>query len=277
VVLHHSRAAVDAGSRGYELLLEHGRVAFGLHYLWPGASLKIATKAALPAGAWSQVSVTYDGSSRATGARIYVDGRLAETEVIQDGLDRDITYDKTEPDLAIGFRFRDSGFKGGRVRELFVFDRTLTELEAAQLAGRGDLAEAWACAPDQLTAVQRAALFEYFLAEVHPPVRAAMTTLQALREQQNALLKSVPDAMVMQELPVPKPAFVLAIAARTMRRERRESGYARGLAAFPGQSAAQSTRPRPLAHRRRQPTARPCDRKPALANDVWSRARRNLR
>ena len=41
VVVHHSQAPIDAGSRGYELLLENGRVAFGLHHMWPGNSLKV--------------------------------------------------------------------------------------------------------------------------------------------------------------------------------------------------------------------------------------------
>ncbi|MEO6184507.1 MAG: DUF1549 domain-containing protein, partial [Verrucomicrobiota bacterium] len=35
VVLHHSKASADAASRGYELLLENGKVAFGLHHMWP--------------------------------------------------------------------------------------------------------------------------------------------------------------------------------------------------------------------------------------------------
>src|SRR5207244_1083135 len=44
VVLHHSKAPIDAGSRGYELLLENGKVAFGLHHMWPGNSLKAVSK-----------------------------------------------------------------------------------------------------------------------------------------------------------------------------------------------------------------------------------------
>ncbi len=213
VVLHHSRAPADAGSRGYELLLENGRIAFGLHYLWPGASLKVVTKSAIPADAWSHLTVTYDGSSRAAGARIFIDGVLAETETIRDGLYKDITYDKTEPDLALGFRFRDTGFKGGRVRDLAVFDRALTPLEVADLAGRPGLAAAWALPAKKLSRAQRDALFEYFLAQVHAPTREAASALHELRERQNALVQSVPEAMVMAELPAPKPAFILTRGA----------------------------------------------------------------
>src|SRR5262249_29618552 len=53
VVAHHSKAPIDAGSRGYELLLEDGRVVFGLHHMWPGNSLKVRTTAAIKPAAWA--------------------------------------------------------------------------------------------------------------------------------------------------------------------------------------------------------------------------------
>lgn len=209
VVLHHTKAPADAGSRGYEILLEDGRVSFGLHYLWPGASLKITTRDALKPGEWVHVTATYDGSSRAAGAHIFINGQPAAVTVIRDGLFKDITYTGTPPDLTIGYRFRDNGFKNGRVRDLAVFDRALTPLESAQLAGRTDLATAWATPPAQLTAVQRDGLFDYFTALVHAPTRDAAVALKAAREAQNALLHPLPEAMVMAELPTPKPAFIL--------------------------------------------------------------------
>src|SRR5262249_16587109 len=113
VVVHHSQAPVDAGSRGYELLLEGGKVAFGLHHMWPGNSLKVQTKKSIPVNTWVHVTVTYDGSSTAAGLKIYVDGEPAEMTVVRDHLRKDITYGGNEPNLAIGHRFRDNGFKGG--------------------------------------------------------------------------------------------------------------------------------------------------------------------
>ncbi|MCX6955072.1 MAG: DUF1553 domain-containing protein [Verrucomicrobia bacterium] len=213
VVLHHSKAPADAGSRGYEILLENGRVAFGVHYLWPGASIKVVTKTALAAGEWVHVTATYDGSSRAAGARVFLNGEPAATETIRDGLFKDITYGKAEPDLAIGFRFRDVGFKDGRVRELALFDRALTPLEVAQLAGRADFATAWSLPATKLSAAQRDALFEYFVSTIHSPSRDAAVALQKVREEQNSLVTPLPEAMVMEELPQPKPAFILSRGA----------------------------------------------------------------
>ncbi|WP_422928891.1 DUF1553 domain-containing protein [Singulisphaera sp. PoT] len=209
VILHHSRAPIDAGSRGYEVLLEEGRVAFGLHYMWPGNSLKVVTKGEIPVGAWAHVALTYDGSSRADGIKIYLDGKPAELEIIRNGLYKDITYDGGEPDLALGFRFRDSGFKGGKFDEFRLFSRALTPLEAASLAGKPDLAEAWQTAADRLSPAQRAGLLAYYESNVDPLTRKATDELHALRKEQSQLVNPIAEAMVMKELPRPKPAFIL--------------------------------------------------------------------
>jgi hypothetical protein len=200
-VVHHSRAPADAGSRGYELLLEEGHVVFGMHHMWPGNSLKVRTKNAIPVNEWSHVIVTYDGSSRASGVRLYVNGQPAPLDVIRDGLWKDITYDGGEPDLAIGFRFRDAGFKGGHVDDFAIFGRELTALEATHVAGRDDLQTAWAAKSDSL--------FETFLAIAHAPWQQAIQDLHAARDEQRKLINPISEIMAMSEMAVPKPAFIL--------------------------------------------------------------------
>ena len=232
-VLHHSKAPADAGSRGYELLLEDGHVAFGLHYAWPGASLKVRTKQAIPVNEWTHVTATYDGSSCAKGIHIYLNGEASDLEVIRDGLYRDITYSGGEPDLTIGHRFRDNGFKGGKVDDFQIFDRALTSLEAAQIAGRDDFDKAFNSPPDQLTASQRDALFAYFTATVDAGCKEAAKQLQVVREEQNHLTHSVPDIMVMQELPLPKPAFILKRGAYDMHGDEVHADTPKVLPPFP--------------------------------------------
>jgi hypothetical protein len=221
VVLHHSKAPIDAGSRGYELLLERGRVAFGLHHMWPGNSLKLATKTALPINEWSHVTVTYDGSSRAAGVRVYVDGARAELEVVRDGLCKDITYEGGEPNLSLGFRFRDNGFKGGQVDDLRVFNRALTALEAAHLAGK------------PLAEPSHAQLFDYFLAQIHKPAHKLLKQLHALRQQENETIKPIPEIMIMREMAQPKPAYLLKRGAYDAPGERVSANTPAALPPFP--------------------------------------------
>jgi hypothetical protein len=201
VVLQQSPAPIDAGSRGYELILEDGHVAFGLHHMWPGNSLKIRSIPQIKPGVWTHLAVTYNGGSRAAGAHIYIDGKEVESEVVRDGLFKDITYAGGEPDLVIGNRFRDNGFKGGRIDDFRIFARALTALEVADIAGNDALRVAWKTNSN--------ALRDYFFANVCAPVQALVSELKALRAAENKLVSSIPELMAMREMSAPKPAFIL--------------------------------------------------------------------
>ena len=191
VIAHHSKAPIDAGSRGYDWLLEDGRVSFGLYHMWPGNALKARTKAAIPPGEWVHLAVSYDGSSRAGGVSLFVNGEAQSLDVVRDNLTRDITYGG-EPDLALGHRFRDAGLKGGSVDDFAVYARELAPSEVRTLAGKPTPldAEAWVHGVDAGVAKSRGEL------------RAARAAL-------SNLLGGVPDLMVMSETALPKPAFVL--------------------------------------------------------------------
>jgi len=76
VVWHRSRAWTDAGSRGYQLLLDDGRLSASVIHFWPGNAIRVQSDRKMPTDRWLQVFVTYDGSSRAEGLKIYVDGKL---------------------------------------------------------------------------------------------------------------------------------------------------------------------------------------------------------
>jgi hypothetical protein len=199
LVLHHSKAPADAGSRGYELLLEDGHPAVGLHHQWPGNSIKVRSKFALVTNEWVHVAFTYDGSSHASGLRIFINGGPSEVEVIRDHLWKDITYESGEPELAIGYRFRDAGFKNGKVDDFRVFNRALTAIEVADVAGFDDLR----------TAREGDALLDYYIANIYAPARQLASELNMLRREQSRIINPIPEIEVMEELPQPKPAYIL--------------------------------------------------------------------
>jgi len=125
VVFHRSRAWTDAASRGYELLIEDGKLKWSLIHFWPGNAISIRTQSVLPINEWVQVVVTSDGASRAAGLRIYVNGKLAEVEVMRDALTKEITGGGGDT-IVLGERFRDRGFKGGLIDDFRVFDRDVS-------------------------------------------------------------------------------------------------------------------------------------------------------
>jgi hypothetical protein len=223
VVLHRQKAGSDAGSRGYEMVLEEGRVSFALVHFWPGNALKVRTLEELPRGEWVHVAVTYDGSSRAEGVKVFVGGRAVELEVVRDGLFKDITYGEDVP-LTLGARFRGAGFSGGAIDELRVYSRALAPLEVDELSGgrsRGDLLRA---ARGAAGGVQREDLFSWYLAAVDAPWAAALRDLQGLRAEESRLVESVPEVMVMGDLPEPRPTFVLKRGVYSSPGERVEAG-----------------------------------------------------
>ncbi len=129
VVLHRSRAWTDAASRGYELLIEDGRLKWSLIHFWPGNAISIRAKELLKVNEWTQVVVTYDGSSRADGLHLYMNGQLAAVDIIRDSLTKTIQGGGGD-NIALGERFRDRGFKGGMIDDLRVFGRDVSYARA---------------------------------------------------------------------------------------------------------------------------------------------------
>jgi hypothetical protein len=225
VVLHRSRAWTDAGSRGYELLIEDGRLKFSLIHFWPGNAVSVRAAVPLEIQQWVPVTVTYDGSSRAGGLRIFLNGQAVEVDVVRDGLTKQITGGGGDH-IAIGERFRDQGFTGGRVAEVRVFDRQLSSLEAGQLArpdfnvaalgevrrrgwaeqsaGDGDATEStWPA--DHLTDEP---LAEDWVLNFSADYANLRGELRSLREQLGNVLDRRREIMVMQELPTPRPTYL---------------------------------------------------------------------
>ena len=140
VVLHQSRAAEDAGFRGLELTIDDGHPQFSMVHFWPGNAVRIRAVDPIPVQKWSQLAVTHDGSGRADGIQLFVNGRSVPTEVIRDKLTRDIRHRKDWGDmqsdsvgLALGARFRDIGFRDGLLDDLNVYDVQLSSAEIASI------------------------------------------------------------------------------------------------------------------------------------------------
>src|SRR5262249_24941964 len=91
VIIHRSMAWTDAGSRGYQILIEDGELCVGLIRFGPRNAIGIRAPEPVPIGRWTHVAIAYDGSSRAARLALYVDGRKVACEVIRDKLTKNIT------------------------------------------------------------------------------------------------------------------------------------------------------------------------------------------
>ncbi len=91
------------------------------------------------------------------------------------------------------------------IDDLQVFDVALTAAEVLGRAGSPLPADGTHGVPRPTSAQQ----FDYFLVRQSEPYQAAQAELQKLRAQENALLNDIPEIMTMQELPQPRPTFLL--------------------------------------------------------------------
>ncbi|WP_165250077.1 DUF1553 domain-containing protein [Paludisphaera soli] len=232
VVLRRSAAWTDAGSRGYQLLIEDGRLTAALVHFWPGNAVGVAAREPLALDRWVHVALTYDGSSRASGLRLYLDGRPAELEVVRDKLTKTITGGGAD-DLVIGQRFRDRGFQGGEVDELQVFDRELTSVEVAQIHDGRSLNELLEADPAGLSPDDRSRLFAYYLAVANVDHKSRLAAVRDARKELARLADPIDEIMVMREMAEPRPTFVLNRGAYDAPGERVTSATPASLLPFP--------------------------------------------
>ncbi|MGE3309903.1 MAG: DUF1553 domain-containing protein [Limisphaerales bacterium] len=238
VIFHASVAWTDSGSRGYEFVLDEGRPFFGLIHFWPGNAVAVRARQALPVGQWSQVTVTYDGSSRADGIHLYLGGEPLEVEMVRDHLYKEILHRSEWGDsngggvpLQLAGRFRDNGFKGGLIDEFQVFDTELTALEVLAVSRS---TEAGARLPEPPSLARRGS--DWFkahkLTRENSAYRKALSDLHAARVAENQLVNPVPEIMVMRELPERRPTYVLRRGAYDAPTDPVEAGVPEKIAPF---------------------------------------------
>lgn len=201
-----TRAAADAASRGYELLIDQGRLNVALVHFAPGNEIRIRSRLPVPLQSWQQIAVTYDGSAKADGLRLYLNGEALETEVLKDHLTKEIYFakpgkdgknNKRNPELHLGARMRDTGLAGASFDELRIFATALSALQVRALH------------TDTAQPKNDEEVFAYYLNRHATDYLAAQKTLAVRRQACNEYRNSRFHMMVMQELPEPRPTYVL--------------------------------------------------------------------
>ena len=213
-------------------------VRFAAH--WPDSSIEVRTKDRVKMDDAHHVLVNYDGSGKARGLTIYVDGQPWETVTAKDTLSG--TF-RTSAPLEIGNK-NAGGLFQGQLDDLRIYARTLTGTEAENLAVHlparalltglagiaateiatlqpdkppqeadiGALAKAESKEQKQARLEKRhqARLTEYFLKHDAPETyRLLYSRLEELRKERDRLEKSIPTTMVMAEMSKPRDTFIL--------------------------------------------------------------------
>lgn len=195
----------DQAFRGYDLYLGGGKVFVHLIHQWEGNAIRVNTKLPLRKEKWQHVFVTYDGSSKARGVRVYVDGREQELQVTHDSLTGSIRCDRP---LRIGRRDAGAAYRG-MLDDIYLFDRVLLPAEIAQLADSDPIGAILAKSVEQRSPSEDLQLVDVFLRSEDARARAWFAAQQEVATKIARLESDFPSTLVMQERAERRQARVL--------------------------------------------------------------------
>jgi hypothetical protein len=191
--------------RGYELAIENGRLVFRLTHAAEADEIVVAGREPIAQRKWQHVAATYDGSGKAAGASLYLDGVRLKAEAERDSL---AGHTQGDQPLTIG-RGDTQTFFRGLLDDVQIFARRLSADEVGVLAG-GDPIRAILVKPErERTDQERQALRRHYLENYDQEYRDPFAAANGLKTRRKERLAEAPSTMVMQELPEPRPTFVL--------------------------------------------------------------------
>ncbi len=192
--------------RGWDIWIEGGKPATHIVHKWPDNALKVVANDSLQQGSWNHVFVTYDGSSKATGVQIYVNGARQTTATATDAL-RDTI--RTEVPFTVAQRATTAHIDNLQIQDIRIYDRVLTGQEVADLAGALRASFLANKAGNKRTKPENTELFDYWLTSEDAVFRD-LTGRQRGQEKEKAEIKSRGTiAHVMNEKPAAPMAFTL--------------------------------------------------------------------
>jgi hypothetical protein len=202
-----ARMDEDTVYRGWDLWVENGQ--FGTHIIntWPADAIKVVAGPRVKPNQWNHVFITYDGSARASGVRIYVNGALQNNRnVTADSLKSTI---RTKVPLKIGQRSRGSRVDHVLVQDLRIYTRALSAADV-ELLMRSTRAAALASKPaGKRSAAEKNELFGWWLASEDKSYQEAVAALDKVAREEAEVKNRGSIAYVMNERPARPMAYVL--------------------------------------------------------------------
>lgn len=208
-VLWHSEDK-RLGQKGYSLTLKDNKLEFNIAHSSPQNAIQITTINPIPKKAWSQITLTYDGSSKAKGMRVFVNGVEQLVRKDYDSLYKGILFEWNIHTygfggLQFGARTKFVPMKNGGIDEVKVFSRDLTALEILYTFSHDKALSLLNHGNEENSEI----LNEYHFAHNDLSIREIKSQLCDIREKENKLLNGIKEIMVMGDLPKARPTYVL--------------------------------------------------------------------
>ena len=192
-----SKMDEKAAYRGFDLWMEGGRIGTHIVNTWESNALKVVSSEVLKPDTWQHVVLTYDGSHKAAGVKIYIDGKLSKNQVQADTLSATIA---TSQPLRIGSRSTSANWKG-EVDDLRIYGRALPEGEIVSVA-QGDPVESILATPaDKRQESDKKVLLACYLGTEDKIYKKLVAERQKFVKQRSDLDRKPVTSMIMQDNP----------------------------------------------------------------------------
>ncbi|MFM7518697.1 MAG: DUF1553 domain-containing protein [Pirellula sp.] len=194
--------------RGYDMLLVNGKLEVHLVDTWPSNAIKISSQSTIAPNQWHHLTLTYDGSKKAAGANLYIDGKSVKFDVPNNNLTGSLETDKP---FHLGLREKSLPFTGS-IDELRIFDGVLSPVDVERLF-QLQLPEskiAWARkAWGELTEDQRNLAKSWTREKIDPEHGKLQSQVVELEKKIAGVDQAAPAVMVMREMNPPRETFIL--------------------------------------------------------------------
>ena len=202
-----SRQEVSTTRPGITLELKDGRLQFYVMTRWIAGVSAVETIQELAPEEWRHVTVSNDGSYRAKGLKVYLDGKAVPTRVLHNtNSNKNVSAKNAK--FRVGGGVVGNNYKG-MVDELRIYDRTLWEDEIVLLAASGSIGDIQGLKPKHRSIEASEKLSAYFLENEAPEsYHSLASSLFDARLERLKYHDSLPTTMIMEELAAPRETHV---------------------------------------------------------------------
>lgn len=194
--------------RGYDMLLVNGKIEVHLVDTWPSNAIKISSQQTIAPNQWHHLTLTYDGSKKAAGANLSIDGKSVKFDVPNNNLTGNLETDKP---FHLGLREKSLPFTGS-IDELRIFDGVLSAVDIERLAQVQVpepkltwVRKTWG----ELNEDQRNLAKSWTREKIDPEHGQLQSQAVALEKKIASVDQAAPAVMVMREMNPPRETFIL--------------------------------------------------------------------
>lgn len=207
--------------RGWDLFCDGSKFVIHIIHQWPQNAIRVESEP-FSRGQWRHVGFTYDGSSKAAGVTLYVDGKPVPLKITNDTLEPGQTI-RTDARMHVGRREDEQPLRETRFQDLRLYARALSSEEFTRLPFEDVAAQIIAREPDpaKWTADERFIVLDrWYLGSKNEEAQRLRGELDRIDGEIAKASEGGTPTLIARERPTPASAAVLDRGVYSARKER---------------------------------------------------------